>query len=116
MYRASLPGQEYTEAEAFSSLLHLSTVLAKFVFNVFFLLLERESRVGDIIFINFFFTIYSFRQGLSFPLASFSLNPLPVFFVFLILHTSLLMTLALSKAASSKKLLLKYSFLADPKT
>ena len=39
-----------------------------------------------------------------------------MFFVFLILHTSLLMTLALSKAASSKKLLLKYSFLADPKT
>lgn len=47
----------------------------------------------------FFFTIYSFRQG---PLPSFSLNTLPIFFFF-ILNTPLLMTLALSEAASSEK-------------
>ena len=80
-------------------------LLSLYLMVFLFLLLENERRVGDIIFINFFTTIYSIRQGLSFPL-------LPVFFFspcffFLILPTSLLKTLALSEAASSKKLLLK---------
>lgn len=81
-------------------------LLSLYLMVFLFLLLENERRVGDIIFINFFTTIYSFRQGLSFPLLPFFF--FPPCFCFLILPTSLLMTLALSEAASSKKLLLKY--------
>lgn len=82
-------------------------LLSLYLMVFLFLLLENERRVGDIIFINFFTTIYSFRQGLSFPLLPFFLFS-PVLLFFFILPTSLLMTLALSEAASSKKLLLKY--------
>lgn len=84
MYRASLFGQEYTETKAFSALLHLSTVPAKFVFNgVFVLLLENETRVGDIIFINFFLLLFiaSDRAFLSlFCLFSFFFPPCFCFF------------------------------------
>lgn len=62
------------------------------------------------IFYFLFFTIYSFRQGLAF-LFSFKSPP-----HFIRLYSPPLMTLTLSEAASSKKwILLRHSFLADPK-
>lgn len=106
-----------------SALLHISTVPAKFVFNgclvlvfgfgFWFLFLENERRAGDLILIFYFYFLLFIASDRA-SLFCFPPSPLPISSNRL--YSPLLMTLTLSEAASSKKwILLRRSFLADPK-